>query len=63
MLAVIGLTTCLLIWLVGFIAIGGEWFGMWMSTQWNGIESAFRFSALILGILIFVVLPEGAPTA
>jgi predicted small integral membrane protein len=61
--AVIGLTTCLLIWLVGFIAIGGEWFGMWMSTQWNGIESAFRFSALILGILIFVVLPEGAPTA
>ena len=61
--AVIGLTTCLLIWLVGFIAIGGESFGMWMSTQWNGIESAFRFSALILGILIFVVLPEGAPTA
>ena len=40
-LAVIGLTTCLLIWLVGFIAIGGEWFGMWMSTQWNGIESCF----------------------
>ena len=61
-LAVIGLTTCLLIWLVGFIAIGGEWFGMWMSTQWNGIESAFRFSALILGILIFVVIPEGDPT-
>ena len=61
--AVIGLTTCLLIWLVGFIAIGGEWFGMWMSTQWNGIESAFRFSALILGILIFVVLPEGTPAA
>ena len=61
--AVIGLTTCLLIWLVGFVAIGGEWFGMWMSTQWNGIESAFRFSALILGVLIFVVLPEGTPAA
>ena len=59
--AVIELTTCLLIWLVGFIAIGGEWFGMWMSTQWNGIESAFRFSALILGILNFVALPEGDP--
>ncbi|WP_099514846.1 DUF2165 family protein [Microvirga ossetica] len=44
---VIGLTTCLLIWLVGFIAIGGEWFGMWMSPQWNGIEAAFHFSALI----------------
>lgn len=61
-LAVIGLTTCLLIWLVGFLAIGGEWFGMWMSTQWNGIESAFRFSILILGILIFVVMPDGNPT-
>lgn len=57
-LAVIGLTVCLLIWLVGFIAIGGEWFGMWMSTQWNGIESAFRFSALILGVLIYVVMPD-----
>ena len=60
-LAVIGLTACLVIWLVGFIAIGGEWFGMWMSTQWNGIESAFRFSALILGILIFVVIPDAGP--
>jgi predicted small integral membrane protein len=33
-----------------------------MSTQWNGIESAFRFSALILGILMFVTLPDGDPT-
>jgi predicted small integral membrane protein len=60
--AVTGLTMCLVIWLVGFMAIGGEWFGMWMSTQWNGIESAFRFSALILGILMFVTLPDGDPT-
>jgi len=60
--AVIGLTTCLLIWLVGFIAIRGEWFGMWMSTQWNGIESAFRFAILILGILIFVGMPDDNPT-
>src|SRR5215204_3404809 len=56
--AVIGLTTCLLIWLVGFIAIGGEWFGMWMSTQWNGIESAFRYLVMTLGVLIFVALPD-----
>jgi predicted small integral membrane protein len=60
--AVTGLTMCLVIWLVGVMAIGGEWFGMWMSTQWNGIESAFRFSALILGILMFVTLPDGDPT-
>jgi predicted small integral membrane protein len=43
------------------MAIGGEWFGMWMSEQWNGIESAFRFSALILGILILVALPDDRP--
>ena len=61
-LAVVGLTTCLLIWLVGFIAIGGEWFGMWMSERWNGIQSAFRFSALVLGILIFVIIPDSTPT-
>jgi predicted small integral membrane protein len=61
-LAVVGLTTCLLIWLVGFIAIGGEWFGMWMSERWNGIQSAFRFSALVLGTLIFVIAPDSDPT-
>jgi predicted small integral membrane protein len=59
--AVLGLTACLLIWLAGFMAIGGEWFGMWMSKEWNGIEAAFRFSALSLGILIFVTLPDGHP--
>ena len=24
-----------------FITIGGEWFGMWMSQQWNGAPDAF----------------------
>jgi predicted small integral membrane protein len=56
--AVIGLTAGSLIWLVGFMAVGGEWFGMWMSAQWNGVESAFRFSALILAVLIYVTIPE-----
>ena len=61
-LAVVGLTICLLIWLGGFIAIGGEWFGMWMSEQWNGIQSAFRFSTLVLGVLIFVITSDSNPT-
>jgi len=60
-LAVIGLTLGALIWLVGFMAIGGEWFGMWMSGQWNGVESAFRFSALILAVLIYVTIPDLEP--
>src|SRR5690606_34532159 len=33
--AVAGLTLGFLVWQVGFMSIGGEWFGMWMSAQWN----------------------------
>ena len=32
-LSVTGLSLGVLLWLGGFMAIGGEWFGMWMSTQ------------------------------
>jgi predicted small integral membrane protein len=41
------------------MSIGGEWFGMWMSSTWNGIESAFRFFITIIAVLIYVVLPDG----
>jgi predicted small integral membrane protein len=53
-LAVTGLTLGLLLWLGGFMAIGGEWFGMWMSTQWNGLASAFRFVVVLLLALIYL---------
>jgi predicted small integral membrane protein len=56
--AVAGLTLGLMLWQVGFIAIGGEWFGMWMSQQWNGLPSAFRYLTMTLGVLIFVALPD-----
>jgi predicted small integral membrane protein len=56
--AVAGLLTGLLIWQVGFITIGGEWFGMWMSQTWNGVPSAFRLVMIVLGTLIFVALPD-----
>ena len=57
--AVAGLTLGFLLWQVGFMSIGGEWFGMWQSQQWNGVPSAFRFVVVILGVLIFVVMPDG----
>jgi predicted small integral membrane protein len=56
--AIVGLTIELLLWQVGFIAIGGEWFGMWQSQQWNGIPSAFRFLMTGLAVLIFVAMPD-----
>ena len=56
--AVLGLTLGFLLWQVGFMSIGGEWFGMWQSQQWNGVPSAFRFVMVILAVLIFVALPD-----
>lgn len=57
-IAIAGLTLGFLVWQVGFMSIGGEWFGMWMSEQWNGVPSAFRFVMTILGVLIYVALPD-----
>jgi predicted small integral membrane protein len=55
-IALAGLTVGFLTWQVAFKSIGGEWFDMWMSTQWNGEESAFRFYTTFLLVLIFVSL-------
>lgn len=57
--AVAGLTLGFLTWQVGFMSVGGEWFGMWMSNTWNGIASAFRFFITIIAVLIFVAMPDG----
>jgi predicted small integral membrane protein len=61
-LAIYGVVLGLLIWLTGFITIAGEWFGMWMSQQWNGVPSAFRLTMILLGTLIFLALPDGELT-
>jgi predicted small integral membrane protein len=58
-LAIAGLTLAFLLYQFGFVTIGGEWFGMWMSPQWNGVPSAFRFLITIIAVLIFVALPDG----
>ncbi len=47
-----------LVWFVGFMVVGGEWFLMWQSSTWNGQEAAFRFYMTILAVLIFVNQPE-----
>ncbi|HGM6603780.1 DUF2165 family protein [Serratia sp. BNK-10] len=58
-LAVVGLTLGFLTWQVGFMSIGGEWFGMWMSKQWNGVPDAFRFFITIILVLIYLVQRDG----
>jgi predicted small integral membrane protein len=52
--SIAGLTLGFLTWQFGFMTIGGEWFGMWMSKQWNGVPSAFRFAMVIIAVLIFI---------
>jgi len=56
--AIVGLTVGFLLWQVGFMSIGGEWFGMWQSQQWNGVPSAFRFLMTFVAVLIFVAMPD-----
>jgi len=56
--SVLGLLLGFLLWQVGFMSIGGEWFGMWQSQQWNGVPSAFRFVVTIIAVLIFVAMPD-----
>jgi predicted small integral membrane protein len=56
----LGATTGFLVWFVGFMVVGGEWFLMWQSASWNGQEAAFRFYLSILAVLIFVNQPERA---
>ena len=47
-----------LLWFTGFAVIGGEWFAMWQSKEWNGVPSAFRFYVTLLLVLIFVMQPD-----
>ena len=58
-LAMAGLSVGVLLWLGGFMAVGGEWFGMWMSTQWNGLASAFRFVMVLLAALVYLGQRDG----
>jgi len=59
-IAIGGLSLGFLLYAVGFIAIGGEWFAMWQSQIWNGEQKAFEFIAMIGAVLIIVLLPDRA---
>jgi predicted small integral membrane protein len=56
--AVAGLTVGFGVWFFGFLVVAGEYFAMWQSRSWNAQESAFRFTMVILGVLVFLILPD-----
>ncbi|MBK0866646.1 DUF2165 domain-containing protein [Saccharopolyspora sp. HNM0986] len=56
-LASLGWLLELLLFGGGFITIGGEWFQMWQSDKWNGLQPALQ-NLVIAGIgLVLVHLP------
>ena len=59
--ALIALTTSLLMWLVAFLDVGGEWFLMWQSHIWNGQEEAFRMFTIVGVVFLVVVQREPTP--
>lgn len=60
--ATAGLTLALLLWLLAFLMVGGEWFLMWQSSTWNGVATAGRMFAVMGIVLIFINLPEATGT-
>jgi predicted small integral membrane protein len=56
--AIAGLTLSLLMWLVAFLAVGGEWFLMWQSKSSNGQDAAFRMFTVVGIVLVLLVQPD-----
>lgn len=52
-LSTLGWTMGLILFGGLFITVGGEWFAMWQSSKWNGLEPAFR-NFVIAGIGIIL---------
>jgi predicted small integral membrane protein len=57
-ISVAALTLSLLMWLIAFLSVGGEWFLMWQSKSWNGQDAAFRMFTVVGIILLILVQPD-----
>jgi predicted small integral membrane protein len=62
-LSIIGWLMWLLLFGLGFIVIGGEWFEMWESSKWNGLQPALQNLIIASVALILAALVEREPTA
>ena len=59
-MSTIGFLMLLILFMGGFITIGGEWFQMWRSDEWNGLQPAFQNTVLALFGIVLVHLPSPA---
>ncbi len=53
-----GLLVIIVIFGIGFMAIGGEWFQMWRSATANGLDPALRYLTVASFALVFVNMPS-----
>lgn len=56
--AVLGLACSNVLWLGGFLGIGGEWFQMWQSSAWNGQQAATRMFLVTTLTLLLIAFGE-----
>jgi predicted small integral membrane protein len=57
-LAACGLVLVFLMYFVGFVVVGGEWFCMWQSEIWNGQTKAVMFLTCAMLVLIVLLMRE-----
>ena len=59
--AIAALTMSMLMWLIAFVSVGGNWFLMWQSKNWNGQDAAIRMFC-VTGIVLLVVAQRDEET-
>ena len=52
--AMLGVGILFLLYLFGFMIIGGEWFQMWRAGAYNMQESSFRFIVIFGIVMLFL---------
>lgn len=53
-IAIIALMINLMMWFLGFNTVGGEWFLMWQSQQWNGVGAARPMFMVIAIVFLYI---------
>jgi len=56
--AYIGISLGLLLWFIGFTVVGGEWFSMWQSADWNGLDPADRITTFFMLTYLALVVVD-----
>lgn len=52
-----------LIWFVGFVVIGSEWFAMWQSEAWDGQDVAISLTTIWAAFAVLLAMNDSAEVA